>query len=274
MPRNVVAGPNLGNVRHGPLQLQVRVQLVRKLLPRARLSPLKLRSHVLYAREPPVGRIQIPRLLPPPIHSLEERSQQQVRRRQLHQRVHQQGPLPRPSMAHVHPALPHAKHGTRAQPVVPVIHRVDASTRIPSVVFFPAALEDGVVHGSPAVPFALPPLDAPAVHVRAQREGRVPGLPDAETVRVGQRLLQVDARRGGREVPNGAHEMVLHAEEVWVRAGFELRARPIELPDLGVVLRKGCVVNQSNDYSLVVVVSSVSPLVLGFLRTYSSISSL
>ena len=76
--------------------------------------------------------------------------------------------------------------------------------------------------------------------MRAEREGRVTGLPDAEAVGVGQRVGDGDLGGWVGGVPEVGHEFLLHAQEGWVAAGFELGGGPVELEDLGSIWREGC----------------------------------
>lgn len=259
MPGHKVPGPDLGNMHHRAVELQVRVhsQLGElHAVPRRRAGDLA--RHVLAGRELPVPRVQEPRPVPaaagpagPQVVVVvvvvavqrrprpEEGPQQRVRRGQPQQRVHQQRALPGAHGAQAQPALEHPEGAAGAEPAVQVVDGADARARVPRVVSrLPVPGEDGVVRSAAAVPRGHPPLHAAAVLMRAQREGGVTRPPDAEAVGVGKGVGE--GHLGGRvgRVPGGLHEGPLHAHEVGVDAGAQLRRGPVEFPYLRISRRE------------------------------------
>lgn len=212
MPRHVITRFDGRDMYHGVLQLQVRMQLVGEFLARSRRSSLKLARHAVMALKHPVVLVQESWRRLVLAHWSEEGSQQRICRRQLHQRVYQQRALLWPRGAHAQPALPHAEHGTRAQPIVQVIDGVDAAAGIPGVKFLPSALKHPIVDTATAVALGLPTLDASAVDMRAERKGSVSGLADAQTVGVAEGVRNGDWCRRRRLVPEQRHELLLHLD--------------------------------------------------------------
>lgn len=220
-------------VHHRPVQLEMWMESqLRKLHAISRGSTRDLGRHLVTSGELPVlrreelqplstaplGDVQVDRPPRP-----EEGPQQRVGRRELQQRVEQHGALPGADAAHAQPALVHPEDAARAEAVVQVVCGVDARAAVPGVVLvLPLALEHGVVHAAPAVALAHPPLHAAAVHVRAQREGRVARLADPQPVGVREGLRDGDEGAGVRQRPCRLHQGLLHLHEVGVRPGVEL----------------------------------------------------
>lgn len=239
MPGDVVARVHLRHVDHGAAELEVRVQRVVQLEALARVRAVQ--AGVLLGLHDPVLRGEELGVAQPfaALARLEERAQHVVRGGAVEQRVDEQRALARRRRRHAQPALEHAEHAARAGALVVVADGREAAARLPRVVRAQVALEDRVVHAAQPVAFRLPPLDAAAVAVRAQREPVVARVADAQPVAVRHGVRRRDQRGRVFAVPE-LHEEGLRLEEVRVRARLDLRRRPVELVDLWVVGWEGC----------------------------------